>query len=95
MQPFTPQPNRDAYATIRGFAYQVDPTIDRWFSLREGEVLGNRSQNRSSRGGGKLGWFGVWEATLRNNRMGFPARCGRMPASSRGSGWSSRPGGWG
>jgi tetratricopeptide (TPR) repeat protein len=39
MLPFMPQPNRDAYATIRGFAYQVDLTIDRWLSLRAGEVL--------------------------------------------------------
>jgi len=31
--------DRDAWATIRGYVYQVDLTIDRWLSLRPGDVL--------------------------------------------------------
>ncbi|MGL6194977.1 MAG: hypothetical protein ACRC2T_09170 [Thermoguttaceae bacterium] len=32
-------PDRDAYATIRGFVYQVDLTILRWLELHEGQML--------------------------------------------------------
>lgn len=39
MNPFTPLPDRDAYATIRGFVYQVDLSIDRWLVLQPGQVL--------------------------------------------------------
>jgi hypothetical protein len=39
MAPFTPLPDRDAYATIRGFIYQVDLSIDRWLLLQPGQVL--------------------------------------------------------
>ena len=31
--------NRDAWATIRGFVYQVDVTIERWLELKSDEVL--------------------------------------------------------
>lgn len=31
--------NRDAWAAIRGFVYQVDVTIDRWIGLKENEFL--------------------------------------------------------
>ena len=31
--------DRDAWATIRGFVYQVDVTIDRWLNLQPGQVL--------------------------------------------------------
>jgi hypothetical protein len=36
---FTSPRNRDAYAVIRGFVYQVDLTIDRWIGLQANEVL--------------------------------------------------------
>jgi len=39
MSAFTPQPNRDASDTIRGYVYQVDLTIERWLSLQPGEFL--------------------------------------------------------
>src|SRR3954463_4281322 len=39
MRPFTPNPDRDAYATIRGFVYQVDLTILRWLDLAPGQAL--------------------------------------------------------
>lgn len=31
--------DRDAWATIRGYVYQVDMTIDRWLNLQPGQVL--------------------------------------------------------
>ena len=31
--------NRDAYASIRGYVFQVQMTIQRWLNLKEGEVL--------------------------------------------------------
>lgn len=31
--------DQDAYPTIRGFVYQVDRTIERWLTLREGQEL--------------------------------------------------------
>lgn len=31
--------NRDAWATIRGYVYQVDVTLDRWLDLQPGQVL--------------------------------------------------------
>ena len=31
--------NRDAWATIRGYLYQIDLTIERWLLLKDGEVL--------------------------------------------------------
>ena len=31
--------DRDAWATIRGYVYQVDLTIERWLALNEGQVL--------------------------------------------------------
>ncbi|HUE71194.1 MAG TPA: hypothetical protein VMP01_09945 [Pirellulaceae bacterium] len=37
--PFAPRPDRDAYATIRGFVYQADLTILRWLELRPGQAL--------------------------------------------------------
>lgn len=39
MSAFTPQPNREASDTIRGYVYQVDLTIERWLSLQPGEFL--------------------------------------------------------
>ena len=36
---FIPVKNRDAWATIRGFVYQVDLTINRWLALTENQVL--------------------------------------------------------
>lgn len=39
MNSFTPIPNRDAHASIRGYAYQVDTTIKRWLDLNEDEQL--------------------------------------------------------
>lgn len=39
MNLFTPLPDRDAYATIRGFVYQVDLSIVRWLVLQPGQVL--------------------------------------------------------
>lgn len=31
--------NRDAWATIRGYVYQVDLTLEHWIHLNENEVL--------------------------------------------------------
>ncbi|MEK5115147.1 hypothetical protein [Bacillus sp. FSL R5-0677] len=31
--------DRDAWATIRGYVYQVDLTIDRWIDLKDNELL--------------------------------------------------------
>src|SRR5450755_1205286 len=31
--------DRDAWATIRGYVYQVDVTLDRWLDLQPGQVL--------------------------------------------------------
>jgi len=31
--------DRDAWATIRGYVYQVDVTIDRWLDLQPGQEL--------------------------------------------------------
>jgi hypothetical protein len=39
INPFAPPPDRDAYATIRGFVYQVDLTILRWLDLPAGSAL--------------------------------------------------------
>src|SRR5688572_25804687 len=39
MDPFAPKPDRDAYATIRGFVYQADLTILRWLDLQPGQAL--------------------------------------------------------
>jgi hypothetical protein len=39
MNPFAPRPDRDAYAAIRGFVYQVDLTILRWLDLMPGQAL--------------------------------------------------------
>jgi hypothetical protein len=39
MNPFAPLPDRDAYATIRGFVYQADLTILRWLDLKSGQAL--------------------------------------------------------
>jgi hypothetical protein len=36
---FQPLPDRDAWATIRGFVYQVDITLLRWLDLKDGEQL--------------------------------------------------------
>ncbi len=36
---FNPPRERDAWATIRGYVYQVDLIIDRWLQLNPGEVL--------------------------------------------------------
>lgn len=36
---FIPQRSRDAYATIRGFVYQVQLTIERWLELRADQHL--------------------------------------------------------
>src|ERR1035441_3580727 len=36
---FQPLANRDAWATIRGFVYQVDVTLLRWFDLKGAEEL--------------------------------------------------------
>lgn len=36
---FTAPSNRDAWATIRGFVYQADVTIDRWLSLEPAQEL--------------------------------------------------------
>ena len=36
---FVPLQNRDAWATIRGYVYQVDVTVQRWLELRAGEEL--------------------------------------------------------
>lgn len=37
--PFQTLRNRDARATIRGYVYQVDLTIERWLALNDGDVL--------------------------------------------------------
>jgi hypothetical protein len=39
MIPFSYNENRDAYATIRGFVYQVDITIDKWLDLSNNDKL--------------------------------------------------------
>src|SRR2546428_385083 len=39
MPSFTLLRDRDAWATIRGFVYQVDLTILRWFNLQPDQVL--------------------------------------------------------
>src|SRR5579871_355172 len=39
MDGFTPARARDAWATIRGYVYQVDLTIFRWLDLRPGQML--------------------------------------------------------
>lgn len=39
MAQFVPQPNRDAWSTIRGYIYQVDLTIERWLNLPTDHVL--------------------------------------------------------
>ncbi len=36
---FVPQPGRDAYAALRGFAYQVDTTLARWMVVGTNERL--------------------------------------------------------
>src|SRR5215831_19331718 len=37
--PYTPPRDRDAYATIRGYVYQVDLTLVRWLDLEDGQQL--------------------------------------------------------
>src|SRR5216684_389330 len=39
MPEFEPLPDRDAWATIRGFVYQVDVTLLRWLDLEGSEQL--------------------------------------------------------
>lgn len=39
MSDFKPTRKNDAWATIRGFVYQVDVTIDRWLELKSNEIL--------------------------------------------------------
>ncbi len=39
MGSFSFSTERDAYATIRGYVYQVDITIERWLNLQTGQVL--------------------------------------------------------
>lgn len=39
MSTFQSNPKRDAYATIKGFLYQIQLTIDRWLNLNPDEVL--------------------------------------------------------
>ena len=36
---FQPLRDRDAYASIRGYVYQIDRTVDRWLGLVAGQVL--------------------------------------------------------
>ncbi len=36
---FQPPRDRDAYASIRGYVYQIDRTVDRWLDLATGQVL--------------------------------------------------------
>src|SRR5689334_20665827 len=36
---FQPLPDRDAWATIRGFLYQIQITLLRWLDLNETELL--------------------------------------------------------
>jgi tetratricopeptide (TPR) repeat protein len=37
--PFDPGRARDAWATVRGYVYQVDVTLDRWLGMDEDEIL--------------------------------------------------------
>jgi hypothetical protein len=37
--PYTPPRDRDAYATIRGYVYQVDLSLLRWLDLEDGQQL--------------------------------------------------------
>src|SRR5437764_520503 len=37
--PFQPPRDRDAYAAIRGYVYQIDRTLKRWLDLVSGQVL--------------------------------------------------------
>lgn len=37
--PFDPGRARDAWATVRGYVYQVDVTLDRWLAVQEYEIL--------------------------------------------------------
>lgn len=39
MMAFNPPRNNDAFASIRGFVYQIDRTILRWLDLQEGQEL--------------------------------------------------------
>ncbi|HEX8320460.1 hypothetical protein [Longimicrobium sp.] len=39
MPEFVPPRDQDAWGTIRGFVYQAETTIKRWFGLRPGQVL--------------------------------------------------------
>jgi hypothetical protein len=39
MSDFNSVRKRDAWATIRGFVYQVDATIERWLGLKTNEAL--------------------------------------------------------
>ena len=39
MSDFTLLRNRDAWATIRGYVYQVDLTILRWLDLQDGQII--------------------------------------------------------
>src|SRR5438128_11541657 len=39
MADYIPPRSQDAFATIRGFVYQVDLTILRWLELQAGQVL--------------------------------------------------------
>ena len=36
---FQPPRDRDAYASIRGYVYQIDKTVDQWLALCTGQVL--------------------------------------------------------
>lgn len=38
-QMYQPPRDRDAYASIRGYVYQIDRTLDHWIELRPGQVL--------------------------------------------------------
>lgn len=65
--------DRDAYATIRGFVYQVDLTIQRWLDLCAGEALelerGEDIDRLSSGllGGGPDGWERLMEQVKRRD----------------------------
>src|ERR1051325_4676043 len=39
MPAFITTRNRDAWATIRGYVYQVELTIERWLQLQPGQIL--------------------------------------------------------
>lgn len=39
MAHFSYLPRRDAYATIRGFVYQVDQTLQKWLTLGEDQTI--------------------------------------------------------